>query len=79
MDFYDTFKKREWKSGVTELIIFHEGQIQPQPHRFIAREPYIFVFFQGVRSPVPPLDPHMNNKPIETRFIFCVFPADVRM
>ena len=25
----------------------------------IAKKPHIFVIFQGVRTPVPPLDPHM--------------------
>ena len=36
MDYYNTFQKKEKKSGVTELILFLEGQIQPHPHRFHA-------------------------------------------
>ena len=27
MDYYNTFQKKEQKSGVTELILFQEGQI----------------------------------------------------
>ena len=27
MDYYNTFQKKEWKSWVTELILFPESQI----------------------------------------------------
>ena len=27
MDYYNTFQKKEYKSRVTELILFQEGQI----------------------------------------------------
>ena len=36
MDNYFTFKKKELKPGVTELILFQEGQIYPHPYRFHA-------------------------------------------
>ena len=34
MDFYITFQIERIKPGVTELILFQEGQIYPHPHMF---------------------------------------------